>query len=85
MLPSLKVPAAENNTGLPTGADGIAGVTESDTSVAFVTVRVVAPVTKPAVAEMEVVPAPLPIAKPPLGVIVATWVAEELQVIEVSG
>jgi hypothetical protein len=59
--------------------DGLAGVTERETSVAAVTFNVAVPVILPDLAEMVEVPTPAPVARP-LGVIVATVVVPELQV-----
>jgi hypothetical protein len=44
--------------------DGIAGVTEIDTSVAAVTVSVVLPLIAPVAAEMTVIPAATLVARP---------------------
>jgi hypothetical protein len=50
VLPSVKVPVAVNCCVVPAGIEGMAGVTEIDTSVACVTVRVVVPTIEPDVA-----------------------------------
>ena len=63
---------------VPNAIDGFAGVTAMDTNEAEVTVRMVDPVTDPEIAEMVVVPPPVPVARPPLE-IVATPCDEELQ------
>ena len=55
---------------------GFAGVTVMDVSVGVCTVSVVPPVTPPRVAEMVLVPAATPVARP-AEVIVATPVLEE--------
>src|ERR1700722_13671676 len=59
--------------------DGFAGVTDMDTSVAGVTVRVVLPLMLPELAWMVVEPVPTAVARP-AALIVATVTAEELHV-----
>ena len=60
------------------GSDGVSAI---ETKVAGVTVNVAVPVAVPEVALIAVVPAATPLARPP-PVIVAMFVAEELQVAE---
>ena len=85
IVPSLKVPVAENCCVAPVPIDGLAGVTAIETSVAvdgggaIVTVSVVVPVTVPLVAEMTVIPTATAVATPP-GAIVAVVVVAEVQV-----
>ena len=50
LLPSVKVPVAVNCWVVPSGICGIAGVMATETSAAGVTVKVVMPLVKPAVA-----------------------------------
>jgi hypothetical protein len=59
--------------------DAFAGVTDMDTSVAGVTVRVVLPLMLPEPAWIVVEPVPTEVANPAV-LMVATVVAEELQV-----
>ncbi len=82
MVPSLKTPVAVNAFTPPSGILGIAGVIASETKVAFVTVRVVEPVTEPEVAVMVVVPGAIAEARPACGVMVATFGSEDAQLTE---
>ena len=63
-MASLYVPVATNCCFVPLAIDGVAGVTAIDTSVAAVTVSVVLPVIPAVAAEMTVVPAATPVARP---------------------
>ena len=63
----------------PFAIEGFAGVTLIDVSVAAVTVRTVEPLTLPKVALIDEVPAPTPLARPPV-VIVATLVVADTHV-----
>lgn len=56
VVPSVKVPVAVKDCVLPRGMTGIAGVIAIDTSVAGVTVTIVAPVIEPTLAVMLLVP-----------------------------
>jgi hypothetical protein len=60
--------------------DGRAGVTTIETSVAFVTLSVVLPLTVPTAAETTLLPAPTPLANPfeslALEIVAADWVAD---------
>ena len=88
VVPSLYVPVATNCWVVPFAIDGVAGVTAIDTSVAAVTVSVVLPLTAPIVAEMTVVPAATPVARPtdPAALeIVAVAVVADAQVTVPSG
>ena len=82
VVPSLKVPVAENCCVAPVPIDGLAGVTAIETSVAvdvgggIVTVSVVIPVTVPLVAEMTVVPTATAVARPPEAMVAVAGVAE---------
>src|SRR5689334_11449663 len=58
----------------------LVGVTEIDTRTAVVTVSVVLPLTAPTVALIVVVPTPWLLARPVVGLTVATFVAVEAQV-----
>ena len=62
---------AVNCTAIPAAADGFAGVTAIDTSVAGVTVSVVELVTEPRVAEMLDDPGARPAARPLLEMVAA--------------
>ena len=64
--PSVNVPVAVNCCVVPSGMEGIAGVTEIETSVAGVTVRVVEPAITPRVAVTLVLPAETADATPTL-------------------
>lgn len=65
----------------PSDTKGRDGVSAIETRVAGVTVNVAMPLMVPEVALIVVVPAATPLASPPL-VIVAMFMAEELQVAE---
>ena len=58
------MPVATNCCVVLFAIDGVAGVTEIDTSVAAVTVSVVLPLIPPVAAEMTVVPAATLVARP---------------------
>jgi len=84
--PSLQVTLATNGCTLPTKIVGLTGVTASDTGVGggggggtTMTVRIVLPDTPLRVAEIPVLPAAMPLARPPPP-IDATPVLEEVQV-----
>lgn len=80
---SLKVPVAVNCRVLPSGVDGVAGVTAIDANVAAVTVTVNVAETDPLVAVITAVPAFTAVTRPrgdPEVVTVATLVLEEVQV-----
>ena len=79
MAPSLKVPVAANCWFLPTGIEGIAGVTAIDSRIAAVTVRSVDAVIAPDAAWIVVVPSETPVAWPAAS-IVATLVADDVHV-----
>jgi hypothetical protein len=79
VLASAKVPVAVNCWVLPSGTEGLAGVTVNDTKADPATVKTVEPEMLPNTAEMVLVPKSLLIARP-LESIVATAVADELQV-----
>ena len=79
---SEKVPVAVNCWVVPSAMLGLVGVTEMDTSVAVVTVRVVDPEMLPDVAVIVVVPAATEVAFP-LEPMVATDVVDELHVTDV--
>ena len=64
---------------MPSGTDGLAGVTLIETNPAAVTDRFVPPEMAPEVAWMDVDPIPAEVARPAV-LIVATFVADELQV-----
>jgi hypothetical protein len=66
---------------VPVAIEELAGVTAKETSAAGFTVSVVAPLTLPRTALIVLFPVPTPVAKPP-PLIVATLLAEELQVTE---
>src|ERR1700733_2890522 len=80
-LLSLYVPVAVNCCVPPFTIDGLAGVTAIDTNIGGVTVSVVEPLIEPELACIVVLPAPTPVASPPL-VIVATVVLLEVQLTE---
>ncbi len=65
----------------PAGIDGLAGVTAMETRVGAVTVKTVDPLIVPDVAVIVEVPAATAVANP-AELIVATLVAEEVQVTE---
>jgi hypothetical protein len=77
-LPSLKLPTALNCNRVPGAILGFAGTTETDTSVAVLTVSVVEPLTPPKVAAITLVPLAHVVARPVL-LMVATADADELQ------
>jgi hypothetical protein len=79
VVPSLKVPVAVNCCVPPFGADGFAGVTAMDTTVAGVTVSVVLPLMLPELAWMVVEPVPIEVANPAV-LMVATVRVDELHV-----
>jgi len=83
VLESLNVPVAANCLVVPTAMLELAGVTLIETSVAAVTIRDAVPLTDPDVAVMVVVPSLKPAATP-LEVMLATELADELQVTEVN-
>ena len=60
----------------PLVIEGFAGVTAMDCNVAAVTVRVVEPETPPRVALMLLVPAPAPVARPPVVMVALAVVAD---------
>lgn len=64
VLPSVKVPVAENCCFVPSAMDGADGVTAIDASMADVTVRVVDPAIGPEAAEIVVVPGATLVANP---------------------
>jgi hypothetical protein len=66
---------------VPAGTDGLAGVTAIETKVGAVTVRSVDPLIVPEVAVIVVVPTAMAVAKP-IELMVATFVAEEVQATE---
>jgi hypothetical protein len=70
------VPVAWNGTVVPTTADGVAGVTAMEVSVAAVMVRVVLPDTLPEVAEMVVLPTATADARPEALMVAAVGVPE---------
>lgn len=76
MVRSVKVPVAVNCWVVPSGMDGIAGVIAIDTNCAGATVRVVAPVIEPELAEIVVPPRPILLASP-ADEIVATVLADD--------
>jgi hypothetical protein len=81
VLPSVNVPVAVNCWLVPSASEAVAGVMASDTSAAEVTVRMVDPVTVPALAEMVAVPCPMLLAtpcEPAALLIVATVAVSEL-------
>jgi hypothetical protein len=85
-LPSVKVPVAVNCCVVPSGMDGIAGVTTIETKAAGVTVNAVVPETEPEAAVIVVVPVVVLVASPWLAealLIVTTLEAEEAQVTDV--
>ena len=65
----------------PLAIDGFTGVTASDSKLAGPTVRVVLPVTPTQLAPIWDVPCPVPVARPPAG-LVATAVFDDAQVDE---
>ena len=65
----------------PLAIEELAGVTAMDTRAGGITVRFVEPLIAPEVAEIVVVPAPAPVAKPVL-LMVAAAVFVELQLTE---
>jgi len=75
---SVNVPVALNCWVVPSGIDGIAGVTAIETNCADETVRGVDPVTEPDVARIVVPPMATPVASP-ADVIVAIAEYDELQ------
>jgi hypothetical protein len=78
VVPSEYVPEALNCLVAPVGMLGLAGVTDIDDRIAWVTVKAVFPEMLPEVAVMVVVPAPRAVARP-LVFTVATDVLDELQ------
>jgi len=72
------VPVAVNCWFVPDAIEGFLGVTAMETRAAVVTVRVVDPLTVPELAATVVVPIPVPVARPPLEIVV-TPCDEELQ------
>jgi hypothetical protein len=83
VLLSLNTPMAVNCFVVPTAMVEFAGVTDTETRVAAVTVRDALPLTDPEVAEIVAVPAPVVWANP-VESTVATDAAEEDQLREVS-
>jgi hypothetical protein len=79
VLPSVNVPVAVNCCFVPTGTEGLAGVTVIETSAGGATVRTAEPVTEPEVALIVAVPFEALLAKPWL-LMVATAMREELHV-----
>ena len=80
VVPSENVPVAANCCVVPSGMDGIAGVTAIVDRTAAVTVKVVDPVVAPQVAEIVVLPVASPVARPSAAGVsptVATLVEEE--------
>ena len=77
-MPSVNVPVAVNCSVVPSGMEGLGGVTEIATSWAGVTVSTVLPETVPLVAEIMVCPVAFDVAKPG-EVIVATAVEDDAQ------
>ncbi len=80
VLPSEKVPVAENCWTVPTPTLGLDGVIEMDTSETEVTFRVADPEIFPYVAMIVVEPDATEVAFPLVPAIVATEVADELHV-----
>lgn len=80
VVPFEYVPIAENCSVVPAAMLPLTGVTAMDLSIALVTGRVVEPVMVPNVAVIVVGPAATALARPPLAVMVALEVSEELQV-----
>jgi len=78
VLPSLYVPVAANCCVVPSANDGFTGLTANDTSIGCPTLRLAVAVMDPDVAVMVAPPMPAPAANP-LAPIVATVVADELQ------
>ena len=82
VVPSLKVPVAENCCVPPVPIDGLLGATAIETSVAVgvgvgaVTVSVVVPLTVPLVAVMTVEPMATAVARPPEAIVAVLVVAE---------
>jgi hypothetical protein len=70
------VPVAVNGTVVPTVAEGFAGVTAMDFSVAAVTVSVVLPETLPEDAEIIELPAAPAVARPAALMVAAAGVAD---------
>jgi len=86
VLPSVKVPVALNCCFVPSGMEGLPGVTARDTKTGGVTVRMVEPLTDPKEAVITVAPWARLVASPWLPaelLIAATAGFEELQVTEV--
>src|SRR5712664_1363306 len=86
VLPSVKVPVALNCCFVPSGMEGLRGVTPRDTKTGGVTARVVEPLIDPREAVIAVVPWAKPVARPWLPaelLIEATAGFEEFQVTEV--
>jgi hypothetical protein len=85
VVPSEKFPVAVNCCCVPTSIDGVAGVTVIELSDAFVTVSEAVPDTLPELAVIVVIPPATPVASPfvpPVLLMVATVVEEELHVTE---
>ena len=79
VLPSLKVPIAENDSRVPWAMVALLGMTASDARLAAFTVAWVLPLTEPEVAVMVTDPRLRAVAKPPV-VIDATRLFEEVHV-----
>jgi hypothetical protein len=77
VLPSLYVPVAVNCSVVPFAIVALAGVTDSDTKTAGVTVRMAEPLTEPDLAAMLAAPGPTQVANPELLFTVATALAED--------
>ena len=78
-VPSENVPVAVKGTVTATPTVGFVGVSAIDESVADVTVRLAVPLTEAALAVIVLVPAPSPVALPPL-VTLATALLDAVQV-----
>jgi hypothetical protein len=81
VLPSVKVPIADNCSLAPVAMDELAGITFSEARAAGVTARLAEPLNPPKVAVMLVVPTATLLAAPP-EVMVATAVADDAQLTE---
>src|ERR1700694_2761626 len=79
VVPSLFVPVAANCCSVPFATEGFAGVTAIETRDGAVTVSVAVPCTVPEAAVIVVGPG-VRVVAPPVALIVATLVAEELHV-----
>jgi hypothetical protein len=81
--PSVYVPVAVNGCVSPLATLGLAGVTAMETSAAAVTVSVVLPLKLPEVAEIVVVPAATPVARPPAAMVAAAVLDDAQVAVEV--